>query len=73
MKGSSFEMSDIVIIGLIALLTGAVGFLSYSLGRKVEKNADFAKKEEAANEVRRLRDRLSDPAVVERLHEKFKR
>ena len=73
MKGSSFEMSDLVIIGLIALLTGAVGFLSYSLGRKVEKNADFEEKEKAMEEVRRLRDRLSDPTVVERLHEKFRR
>ena len=66
-------MSDLFLTGLISLLIGAVGLLSFTLGRKVEKNADFAKKKEAADEVRRLRDRLSDPAVADRLHEKFKR
>lgn len=66
-------MSDFILSGLIALLMGAVGLLSYSLGRKVEKNADFEEKEAAANEIRRVRDSLSDPDVVERLHEKFKR
>lgn len=66
-------MSDIILSVLIALLIGAVGLLSYVLGRKVEKNAEFAEKEAAEAEVRRLRDSLSDPDVVERLHEKFKR
>ena len=66
-------MSDLVLSGLIALLIGAVGMLSYFLGRKVEKNADFEEKEKTMEEVRRLRDRLSDPDVVKRLHEKYKR
>lgn len=66
-------MNDIVLSGLIALLIGAVGLLSYVLGKKVEKNAEFAEKEAAEAEIRRLRDSLSDPDVVERLHEKFKR
>lgn len=66
-------MNDIVLSGLIALLIGAVGLLSYVLGKKVEKNAEFEEKEAAEAEVRRLRDSLSDPDVVERLHEKFKR
>lgn len=66
-------MNDVVLSGLTALLVGAVGVLSYVLGRKVEKNAEFAEKEAAEAEIRRLRDSLSDPDVVERLHEKFKR
>lgn len=66
-------MSDIISSVLIALLIGAVGMLSYVLGRKVEKNADFEEKEAAEAEIRRLRDSLSDPDVVERLHEKYKR
>lgn len=66
-------MSDVVLSGLTALLVGAVGVLSYVLGRKVEKNAEFAEKEAAEAEIRRLRDSLSDPDVVERLHKKFKR
>lgn len=66
-------MSDFILSGLIALLIGAVGLLSYVLGRKVEKNAEFAEKEAAEAEVRRLRGSLSDPDVVDRLHEKFKR
>lgn len=65
-------MSDLIMSGLIALLMGAVGVLSYVLGRKVEKNADFEEKEAAAVEIRRLRDSLSDPDIVDRLHEKFK-
>lgn len=66
-------MNDVVLSGLMALLVGAVGVLSYVLGRKVEKNAEFAEKEAAEAEICRLRDSLSDPDVVERLHEKFKR
>lgn len=66
-------MNDLIIPGLIALLIGAVGTLSYNLGRKAEKNADFEKKEKTMAEVRRERASLDDPAVVERLHERFKR
>ena len=66
-------MNDLIISGLIALLIGAVGALSYHLGKKAEKNADFEKKKKTMAEVRRLRDSLDDPAVVERLHNSFKR
>ena len=66
-------MNDLIILGLIALLIGAVGTLSYNLGRKAEKNADFANKEKTMAEVRRERASLNDPAVVERLHDRFKR
>lgn len=37
-------MNDLIISGLIALLIGAVGILSYNLGKKVEKNEDFEEK-----------------------------
>lgn len=66
-------MNDLIIPGLIALLIGAVGTLSYNLGRKAEKNADFEKKEKTMAEVRRLRASLDDPDVVDRLHNRFKR
>ncbi len=66
-------MNDLIISGLIALLIGAVGTLSYNLGRKAEKNADFEKKKKTMAEVRRQRDSLNDPTVVERLHDRFKR
>jgi len=66
-------MSDLILTGLIALLMSAVGILSYALGRKVERNADFKEKESAMAEVRRLRASLDDSAVVERLHNTFKR
>ena len=44
-------MNDVVLSGLTALLVGAVGVLSYVLGRKVEKNAEFAEKEAAEAET----------------------
>ncbi|MBO4538653.1 MAG: hypothetical protein J5781_00135 [Clostridia bacterium] len=66
-------MNDLFLTGLIATLIGAIGTLSYALARKVERNADFAEKEEAAAEVRRLRNTLDNPDVVDKLHEKFKR
>ncbi len=66
-------MNDLIVSGLLALLIGAVGTLSYNLGRKAEKNADFEKKKKTMAEVRRLRTSLNDPDVVERLHDRFKR
>lgn len=66
-------MNDLIIPGLIALLIGAVGTLSYNLGRKAEKNADFEEKKKTMAEVRRQRASLDDPAVVKRLHDRFKR
>ncbi|MGN1080038.1 MAG: hypothetical protein ACI4TE_07705 [Alphaproteobacteria bacterium] len=66
-------MNDLILIGLIAALISAVGLLSYNLGKRTERNADFEKKEKTLAEVRDLRNGLSDPAVVERLHDTFKR
>ena len=66
-------MNDLIVSGLITLLIGAVGTLSYNLGRKAEKNADFEEKKKTMAEVRRQRVSLDDPAVVERLHDRFKR
>ncbi len=66
-------MNDLIISGLLALLIGAVGTLSYNLGRKAEKNADFEEKKKTMAEVRRLRDSLRDDAVLDRLHNRFKR
>ncbi len=66
-------MSDLILSGLIALLMGAVGLLSYFLGKRTERNADFEKKEKTVAEVRDLRNSLSDPSVVDKLHNKYKR
>ena len=66
-------MNDLIVSGLITLLIGAVGTLSSNLGRKAEKNADFEEKKKTMAEVRRERASLDDPAVVERLHDRFKR
>ena len=48
-------MNDLILIGLIAALIGAVGLLSYNLGKRTERNADFEKKEKTLAEVRDLR------------------
>ena len=48
-------MNDLIISGLIALLIGSVGTLSYMLGRKAEKNEDFEEKKKTMEEVRHLR------------------
>ncbi len=37
-------MSDLILSGLIALLIGAVGLLSYFLGKRAERNANFEEK-----------------------------
>ena len=66
-------MNDLILFGLIALLIGSVGTLSYMLGRKAEKNEDFEEKKKTMEEVRRLRTSLNDPDVVNRLHDTFKR
>lgn len=66
-------MNDVVLSGLMALLVGAVGVLSYCLGRKVEKNDEYEEKETAAAEVRRVRASLADHDTVDRLHDAFKR
>lgn len=66
-------MNDLIVSGLLALLIGAVGTLSYNLGRKAEKNADFEEKKKTMAEVRRLRDSLDDSDVIKQLHDRFKR
>ena len=66
-------MSDLIMSGLTALLMGAVGLLSYNLGKRTERNANFEKKEKTLAEVRDLRNGLSDPSVVDELHNKYKR
>lgn len=66
-------MSDLILSGLIALLIGAVGLLSYFLGKRTERNANFEEKKKTMDQVRRVRDTLDDPDVVERLHDRFKR
>lgn len=66
-------MNDLIITGLVSLLIGAIGVLSYCLGRKVEKNEEYKEKETAAAEVRRVRASLADPDTVDRLHDTFKR
>lgn len=66
-------MSDLILSGLIALLIGAVGLLSYFLGKRTERNANFEEKKKTMDQVLRVRDTLDDPDVVERLHDRFKR
>lgn len=66
-------MNDVIMSGLVALLIGAIGVLSYFLGKKVEKNDEYEEKETAAAEVRRVRASLADPDTVDRLHDTFKR
>lgn len=66
-------MNDLILSGLIALLIGAVGTLSYMLGKKAERNADFEEKKKTMAEVRHIRASLNDPDVVKRLHDMFKR
>ncbi len=66
-------MSDLILFGLIAFLMGAVGLLSYFLGKRTERNANFEEKKKTMDQVRRVRGTLDDPDVVERLHDRFKR
>jgi len=66
-------MSDAILSGLMALLIGAVGFLSYALGRKVEKNEEFKRKADAVRNADAARSSLRDPSNVERLHDKYRR
>ena len=66
-------MSDLILFGLIAFLMGAVGLLSYLLGKMTERNANFEEKKKTMDQVRRVRGTLDDPDVVERLHKRFKR
>ncbi len=51
-------MSDLILSCLIALLIGAVGLLSYFLGKRTQRNADF---EEKKKELRRALDVTAQP------------
>lgn len=66
-------MTDLILYGLIALLTGAVGLLSYFLGKRTERNAEYNRKADALRTANAARDSLRDPSVVERLHERYRR
>lgn len=66
-------MSDLILSGLITLLIGAVGLLSYNLGKRTERNAEYDRKTDALRTANAARDSLRDPAVVERLHERYRR
>lgn len=66
-------MNDIFLTGLIALLMGAVGLLSYNLGKRTERNAEYDRKTDALRTANAARASLRDPAVVERLHERYRR
>lgn len=66
-------MNDLILFCLIALLMGAIGGLSYFLGKRTERNANFEKKKKTMDQICRIRGTLNDPAVVERLHDRFKR
>ena len=66
-------MTDLIMTSLIALLVGAVGLLSYFLGKRTVKNEEY---ERAAGSIRTAnvaRNSLRDNSVVERLHDKYKR
>ena len=66
-------MTDFIMTSLIALLVGAVGLLSYFLGKRTVKNEEY---ERAAGSIRTAnvaRNSLRDPSVAERLHDKYKR
>lgn len=66
-------MSDLILSGLIALLMGAVGILSYNLGKRTERNAEYDRKTDALRTANAARASLRDPAVAERLRDKYKR
>ena len=66
-------MTDLIMTSLIALLMGAVGILSYFLGKRTERNAEYNRKTDALRTANAARDSLRDPAVAERLHDKYKR
>ena len=66
-------MKELIELCLHILLIGSIGMLSYSLGRRKEKNEMFEEKKKAIAEIRRLRDSLNSSGVVDRLHNRFRR
>lgn len=66
-------MNDIYVFIGQGLLTFLACFFAYTLGRSKEKNAAFKEKEKAIQNACSARSSLNNPAVVERLHAKYKR
>lgn len=66
-------MTDLIMTSLIALLTGAVGLLSYFLGKRTVKNEEYERAAGSIRTANAARNSLRDPSVVERLHDKYQR
>ena len=66
-------MTDLILYGLIALLMGAVGLLSYFLGKRTVKNEEYERAADRVRGANAARNSLRDPSVVERLHDKYQR
>lgn len=66
-------MTDLILHGLIALLVGAVGLLSYFLGKRTVKNEEYERAADRIRSANAARASLCDNSVVERLHDKYKR
>lgn len=66
-------MTDLILYGLIALLIGAVGLLSYFLGKRTVKNEEYERAAGSIRTANAARASLRDNSVVERLHDKYKR
>ena len=63
----------IMAVVVFSVLVGVIFRTAYDLGRAKERNEYEKKKADAVFQARRLRNCLDDPAVVERLHDTFKR
>ena len=67
-------VSTLLVVVIVCLvLVGMIFHAAYDLGREKEKTEHEMQKSNASAQARRLRTRLDDPAVVERLHNVFKR
>ena len=69
MPVSTLMLVSIVGIGFIAVIF----YTAYDLGRAKEKIEHEKQKSSASAQARQLRNCLNDPAVIERLHDTFKR
>lgn len=63
----------IVAVIVFSVLVGTIFHTAYDLGRAKERIEYEKQKSNASVQARRLRIRLDDPVVVERLHNRFKR
>lgn len=71
--GHGGRMTDLIMTSLIALLVGAVGLLSYFLGKRTVKNEEYERAADRVRGANAARASLRDNSVVERLHDKYKR